>query len=389
MSKITGLLIVTFGLLAIPAIAVLALIGMTGSAIACTNLAGATLAATAPIPAPARLWIALTHSACPDLPEPWIAALMQQESDFHPAAHRSASKHGDADAGARGVFQLSASAWHTAYGASWNADLDGNGTPDIDDPETHATVAGHYLCAQLREVRRLRSARPQWTSTHELPELDAVLLTLAAGESGLRNYPDVSVSVSRFLSGVRERTSAWTAPSHATETTVDPVCLESLGTAGAVVLPAGTTANVAQAVRTALNAVGQRYGWHNRCDRLVCRAYGYANSGYPTATAHWEAMIATGHAHPGDRCPPVGAFVFWASSQPAGHVALVVQSSAECDPNMIKVVSNDVLDSRTGYDGGVYLVDLAQIEHGFVRSNGYRGWSDPMCVGSGSQLRLG
>ena len=389
MSKVTGLLIAGIGLLAIPAIAVLALIGMTGNAIACTNLGGNTLAAAAPVPAPARLWIALTHSACPDLPEPWIAALMQQESDFQPAAHRPASNDVDGNAGTRGLFQLSASAWHSTYGANWTADLDGNGTPDIDDPETHATVAGRYLCGHLHEVRRLRSAHPQWTSTQELPALDALVLTLVAGEPGLRSYPDVSPRASRFLADVRARVSAWTAPSHVSDSTMDPACMDSLGSAGAVVLPTGASTNVARAVRIALNSVGQRYGWCNRCDRLVCRAYGYANSGYPTATAHWQAMIATSRAHVRDRCPPVGAFVYWASSQPAGHVALVVQASEDCDPNMIKVVSSDVLDSRTGYHGGIYLVTLAEIENGFVRSNGYRGWSDPVCAGTSSQTLFG
>ena len=59
-----------------------------------------------------------------------------------------------------------------------------------------------------------------------------------------------------------------------------------------------------------------------------------------------------------------------------------MQSDPACDPNRIKLVSNDVLDSRTGYDGGVYLVTLAQIEDGFVTASNYRGWSDPVCAAS-------
>jgi len=139
---------------------------------------------------------------------------------------------------------------------------------------------------------------------------------------------------------------------------------------------------VATAVRNSLDLVGSRTGWNNKCDRLACRAYGFANSGYDSASAHWYAMVATGHAHPGDRCPPVGAFVFWATRGPDGHVSLVVQSDPGCSPDRIKVVSNDVFNNVTGYDGGVYLVTLAQIENGFVSADGYRGWSDPVCAGS-------
>jgi hypothetical protein len=73
--------------------------------------------------------------------------------------------------------------------------------------------------------------------------------------------------------------------------------------------------------------------------------------------------------------------MFWATSGPFGHVALVVQSDRGCDPDQIKLVSNDVLDSRTGYEGGVYLVPLAQIEAGFVSRTGYLGWADPVCAG--------
>jgi len=231
-------------------------------------------------------------------------------------------------------------------------------------------------------VRRLRAAHPQWPSTRELTELDALTVAHNAGEPSLRSYPDIPAGTSRFLADVRERTTAWTATSRPSAATVDSACLDSLGSAGAVVVPPGTPTDVAQAVRTSLGHVGQRYGWRNRCDRLVCRAYGFANSGYPTATAHWQAMLVTGRARVRDRCPPVGAFAYWASSQPAGHVALVVRSDPACDPNRIKVVSNDVLDSRTGYDGGVYLVTLAQIESGFLSSSDYRGWSDPVCAGS-------
>lgn len=136
------------------------------------------------------------------------------------------------------------------------------------------------------------------------------------------------------------------------------------------------------AIATAVSMVGTPSGWYRLCDRLVCRAYGYANSGYPSAAAHWRAMLVTGNAHPGDRCPPAGAFVFWRTSSPAGHVALVTGNDRTCDPARITVVSNDVLDAALGRSGGIYHVTLARLESGFVDPGGYLGWSVPVCAGA-------
>jgi hypothetical protein len=153
------------------------------------------------------------------------------------------------------------------------------------------------------------------------------------------------------------------------------------GAVGNVVLPPDTPRDTAAAIRTALAYVGARSGWYRLCDRLACRAHGYANSGYPTAAAHWQAMAAAGHARSQDRCPPVGMLMFWATGGP-GHVALVVQADPGCDPNRIRLVSNDVLDAATGNHGGVYLVTLTQIEGGFMSAANYLGWSEPICAGA-------
>ncbi|MGQ0843064.1 MAG: hypothetical protein ACT4QF_02905 [Sporichthyaceae bacterium] len=145
--------------------------------------------------------------------------------------------------------------------------------------------------------------------------------------------------------------------------------------------PVAASAAVEPALSTAQSLVGARTGWYRLCDRLACRAYGYANSGYATALVHWQAMLAGGHAHAGDRCPPPGSFVFWHTAGP-GHVAVVTASDAYCDPAHIRVVSNDVLDAEAGTRGGVYEVSLTRIETGFVRTERYLGWSDPVCAGA-------
>lgn len=384
MKKLLALVAISGGILAVPAIVLLAVLGLAGSAIACMQLAGGSLAANAPVPAQARLWIALTHSACQQLPEPWIAAVMAQESGFRPDAYAD-----DANGGTRGLFQLNAGIWRATYGAPWDADLNHNGVWDVADPEIHAAVAGRYLCHRLDGVLRIRAAHPEWPSTRELSDLDALLVAHNAGESRLATYPLIPTGAAGFLRVVREHATAWAepAPSPAASSaavapaTVDTACLSSLATVGSVVVPPGTPADVATAVGRALDLVGTRSGFANRCDHLACLAYGFAHSGYYSASVHWYAMVAGGYAHPGDRCPPVGSFMFWATSHAEGHVALVVQADARCDPDRIKVVSNDVLDGRTGFEGGVYLVSLAQIESGFVSRAGYRGWSDPVCAG--------
>jgi hypothetical protein len=356
------LLAAALGMAAVPVVAVVTAIGVAGSAVAC--ITGGTLSPTADVPPHARAWVAATHAACPELPEPWIAAVMAQESGFNPDAYAA-----DANGGTWGLFQLNAAVWRAAYGAGWEADLNHDGVWDVRDPQIHAPVAGGYLCQRLGGVRTIRAAHPDWASTRELSELDALVVAHNAGEARLASYPAIPAVTRAFLRDVAERVAAWS------------VCLPGLGAAGSVVIPPGTPVDVAAAIRTSLAHVGLRSGWYRLCDRLVCRAYGYANSGYPTAAAHWQAMTASGHARPGDRCPPVGAFAFWAT-RGVGHVGLVVQADPRCDPNRILLVSNDVLDAGTGNHGGVYLVTLAQIESGFVRGSAYLGWSDPVCAGA-------
>jgi hypothetical protein len=93
-------------------------------------------------------------------------------------------------------------------------------------------------------------------------------------------------------------------------------------------------------------------------------------------------MVVRGAAHPGDACPPLGSFVFWNTGRPAGHVSVVVQADAGCDPDRILVTSNEVYDAATGNHGGVYLLSFAQLNAGFVSGRGYLGWSDPICQGA-------
>ena len=159
-------------------------------------------------------------------------------------------------------------------------------------------------------------------------------------------------------------------------------CLPALGI-GTVEVPPGTPVDVATAVHNALAYVGVTYGWNELCDRLACRAYGYVGSGYVSAEAHWQVMVDHGYAHPGDRCPPLGSFVFWNTGRPYGHVSLVVAADpVGCDPERIQVTSNGVFDAATGNHGGVYLLSFARLDHMELGGGGYLGWSQPICAGA-------
>jgi hypothetical protein len=60
--------------------------------------------------------------------------------------------------------------------------------------------------------------------------------------------------------------------------------------------------------------------YENLCETAVENAWGTSGV-WPTAIAHWEGAITAGKAHQGDTNPPVGAFVYWRTSE-EGHVGI-------------------------------------------------------------------
>ena len=221
----------TISLGLVPALSLLTALAFGGASLACPTpnpVSDAGLAEKAPVPVSARKWVALTHLACPDLPTPWIAAVMAQESGFRPNAAAA-----DRNGGTRGLFQLNASVWLQAYGAGWNADLDRNQVADIDDPVIHAATAGRYLCARLEGVRSIRSVHPEWASTRTLNELDALIIAHNAGEAWLRRYPTLPAVTRAFLDNVNDRATAWTD----SKTTAPSSAGQGLGSVGPVCAP--------------------------------------------------------------------------------------------------------------------------------------------------------
>jgi hypothetical protein len=242
----------------------------------------------------------------------------------------------------------------------------------------------------------MRAAHPGWASS-SIPELDALIVAHNAGESRLTTYPAIPEVTRRFIENVSTRAARWSAdpvsgalpenpsPRLTPTATASPPpsgCVPELGD-GQVQVPPATSTDVTTAVNNAMAYVGVTSGWYQLCDRLACRAYGYVGSGYPSARAHWHEMVASGHAHPGDRCPPLGSFVFFDTGRPFGHVSIVVQADpGRCDPGQIKVTSNSAFDSATGNHGGVYLLTFARLNSFYLGGHGYLGWSDPVCRGA-------
>jgi hypothetical protein len=350
---------------ALPVVVIVLVVSLAVST-ASSCAVGGGLAADAPVPQQARAWVDLAQQSCPELPQAWIAAVMAQESSFRPDAYAD-----DINGGTWGLLQISQPVWQAAYGGGWSTDRNGNGVWDIKEPEIHARVGGEYLCDRLETVRAIRADNPDAAATRQLTELEALVVAHNAGEGTLGRYPALPAITSRYVQAVRERLVDWAAPD-------EGVCVP----AATIGIPLDAGSEVAQMVRTARAYVGLRSGWENMCDRLACRLYGYGNSGYPTAYAHWTYLRGSGQAHPGHRCPPVGAFMFWTSSSPAGHVATVVGNDGTCRPEGIQLVTNDWGDARTGSWGGVYLVTLAQIEDGWMARGNYLGWGDPVCLGA-------
>ena len=195
---------VSLGFLAVPFIALLALTGVASTAVACSGAEGGELAADAPVPVDARGWVAIAHQACPALPSSYIAAMMSQESGFRPDAYAD-----DSNGGTWGLLQVNAGIWLHAYGAPWSADLNGNGIWDIKEPEIHSAVGGKYLCDRLAGVRAIRARHPDWASTRELTELDALVVAHNAGEGRLRSYPRIPSITARYIENVRAHMAAW------------------------------------------------------------------------------------------------------------------------------------------------------------------------------------
>lgn len=123
-------------------------------------------------------------------------------------------------------------------------------------------------------------------------------------------------------------------------------------------------------------------GW---CDYTASFVWGYGASNHLLATHndnqsiagttwHWNDLIARGHAHPYDRHPPVGAFLFYNNHTinekglPTGHVVVYLGGNT--------IVSSDFSSAGTTKFGYVGIVAADKIEGYWGQE--YLGWADPL-----------
>ncbi|MFE7528085.1 hypothetical protein ACFU7Y_20555 [Kitasatospora sp. NPDC057542] len=133
-----------------------------------------------------------------------------------------------------------------------------------------------------------------------------------------------------------------------------------------------TTAQAIAAARAA--STSGRSDFHRLCDNFVAQAYGWGSSGSDSANVHWQRLVATGDAHPGDNAPPAGALLFYDSGSAAGHVALYLGNDM--------VASNDIAG-----DGIIGIRPRADFTNGTWRLR-YRGWAAPSFPSAGGTSTL-
>jgi hypothetical protein len=94
-------------------------------------------------------------------------------------------------------------------------------------------------------------------------------------------------------------------------------------------------------------------GYHDQCLRLADDAYGAKGPRTSTALAQWARAREAGLGHPDSKDIPVGAQMFWRTSNSAGHIATYVGNG--------KVVTNmpggavELVDWRSLNEWGPYL----------------------------------
>lgn len=96
-----------------------------------------------------------------------------------------------------------------------------------------------------------------------------------------------------------------------------------------------------------------RGGYHDQCLRLADDAYG-GGARTSTAMAQWQRAVSAGVGHRSDRNPPVGAQMFWITSNPAGHIATYIghgKVATNMPGGQIEIVDISVMDSWGPYQG--------------------------------------
>ena len=134
------------------------------------------------------------------LPEGWLTAIADRESDFDPEQYTP-----DENGGTWGLFQINREEWGGVYpGASKK----GTGTPPgITDPMTHAKYGGIYFKNRLETVQKLKEKNPDKPFA-ALSDLDALVIAHNAGEGNLVKYPKLPSITKDYLKEIQRNFTA-------------------------------------------------------------------------------------------------------------------------------------------------------------------------------------
>lgn len=95
--------------------------------------------------------------------------------------------------------------------------------------------------------------------------------------------------------------------------------------------------------------------WDNRCGEFVARAYGYYNSGEPSAATHYATLKRQGLIRTSQTDIPAGALVFFSTGHQYGHVAIYAGNGKAFSNDYIRNGCIDLTPMSTMSSGGRYL----------------------------------
>lgn len=109
------------------------------------------------------------------------------------------------------------------------------------------------------------------------------------------------------------------------------------------------------AVDWAMGYVGAGSEYFGLCLKFVDDAFAPTGGRVGSAIEQWNRANAAGYGHPGDRNPPVGAQVFWLTSDPARHATIYAGGgmviTTEAYGGRVGIVPMEAVDSWGPYVG--------------------------------------
>lgn len=157
------------------------------------------------IPSKAVPWIEKASSSGKyAYPAAFVAGDMFTESSFTPDQFT-----GDRNGGTWGLTQINAAEWERIYGHGPNEDVDGNGTPDIQDPLIHAEYAAKLWDDNIDKIKQYKKDNPK-SGAAKASDLELLLVAHNAGFGRVESYPEIPDSTREtYIPRVSDQAKKW------------------------------------------------------------------------------------------------------------------------------------------------------------------------------------